>query len=86
MAPGLAAPAPPSTDNISPEGRARVTLRLNEARHFRLKLAGAHMQQSLQEILTAALDHYLDQVGPEILREGCVCIGADAENGRDNGR
>jgi hypothetical protein len=68
------------------EDRARVTLRLDEARHFRLKLASAHMQQSLQEILNAALDHYLDQVGPEILRDGCVCIGVDAANGRKTGR
>lgn len=73
-------------DTGTSEDRARVTLRLNEARHFRLKLASAHMQQSLQEILTTALDHYLDQVGPEILREGCICLAAGTENRRENGR
>jgi hypothetical protein len=73
-------------DTGTSEDRARVTLWLNEARHFRLKLASAHMQQSLQEILTTALDHYLDQVGPEILREGCICLATGAENRRNNGR
>jgi hypothetical protein len=39
---------------------ARLTLRLDERRHLRLKLTAAHLQQSLQAILIEALDRYLD--------------------------
>lgn len=63
--------------------RARVTLRLDEARHLRLKLAAAHLQKSLQEILTVALDRYLEQVAPEILRNNCVCLAT--REGRSEG-
>jgi hypothetical protein len=56
--------------------RARLTLRLDETRHLRLKLTSAHLQRSLQEILTEALDRYLDQVSPEMLSSNCVCLKA----------
>lgn len=62
------------------EGRARLTLRLDETRHLRLKLTSAHLQRSLQEILTEALDRYLDQVSPEMLSSNCMCLAARVRN------
>lgn len=55
---------------------ARLTLRLDEQRHLRLKLTAAHLQQSLQAVLSEALDRYLDQVSPEMLSTNCVCLAA----------
>lgn len=83
-----AAGVPRAKDGSDDDGgdgteRARVTLRLDEARHLRLKLAAAHLQKSLQEILTTALDRYLDQVAPEILRSNCVCLAAREGRGQD---
>ena len=40
-------------------GRARISLRLDPARHRRLRLASVHLDASIQDILTAALDAYL---------------------------
>ena len=48
-------------------GRVRVTMRVDSERHFRLKLVAAHLNQSTQDILTAALDAYLDQVAPAVI-------------------
>lgn len=71
------AAAPGQTDGIVRDGeRARVTLRLDEQRHLRLKLTAAHLQQSLQELMTEALDRYLDQVGPQMLSSNCTCLAA----------
>ncbi|MDZ7711811.1 MAG: hypothetical protein U5L06_01215 [Rhodovibrio sp.] len=57
-----------------PRARARVSLRLDEARHRRLRLAAIHLDASLQQILTHALDRYLAQVAPDCpcMRPGCV--------------
>ncbi len=74
------APAPCATraharDNAPATGdRARVTLRLDATRHLRLKLAAAHLQQSLQDVLTDALDGHLDRVVPGLLGESCACF------------
>lgn len=57
---------PPAGD---PRSRARVSLRLDDARHRRLRLAAIHLDASLQQVLTAALDHYLAQVTPD-----CPCM------------
>ena len=56
------------------DGRSRVPLRLDEMRHRRLRLAGAHLHLSAQALLLAALDHYLDRVVPGKLAEGCPCL------------
>lgn len=56
--------------------RARITLRLDETRHLRLKLTAAHLNRSLQDITTEALDRYLDQMSPEILANDCACLAA----------
>ncbi|MGE0652836.1 MAG: hypothetical protein AB7P12_13975 [Alphaproteobacteria bacterium] len=56
----------------------RMTFRLDEARHLRLRLAAAHLQRSRQDVLTEALDRFLDQISPEILSNNCVCLTARA--------
>ena len=57
-----------------PSARVRLTIRLNETRHMRIKLASAHLKRSLQDIMTEAVDRYLDQVAPEMLSSNCVCL------------
>jgi hypothetical protein len=65
--PAAAGPETPATD---PRSRARVSLRLDDGRHRRLRLAAIHLDASLQQILTHALDQYLAQVAPD-----CPCMG-----------
>jgi len=66
-APRPGRPAPPAKD------RRRITLRLDAERHMRLKLAAAHLELSLQDILIAALDAYLAREAP------CACLAAEPE-------
>lgn len=54
--------------------RARVSLRLDRDRHLKLKLTAAHLDSSLQDLLIEALDRYLEQIGPEVLRSDCACL------------
>ena len=62
-------------DPPPPHGeRARVSVRLDRDRHLKLKLAAAHLQGSLQDVITDALDQYLDQIGPEVLQGDCNCL------------
>lgn len=62
---------PPSTQ----AGRTRVSVRLDRERHLKLKLTAAHLQRTLQDVITDALDRYLEQLGPEVLRTDCACLG-----------
>lgn len=41
-------------------GKSAFTLRLDEARHLRLRLMGAHRHRSAQSLVTEALDRFLD--------------------------
>ena len=66
----VAVGGPPPTES----GRARVSVRLDRERHLKLKLTAAHLQSSLQDIFTDALDRYLEQIGPEVLRNDCACL------------
>ena len=52
VVPAVAGGGPPSTDS----GRTRVSIRLDRERHLKLKLTAAHLQSSLQDIITGALD------------------------------
>ena len=61
----------------------RMTFRLDEVRHLRLRLAAAHLQRSRQDVLTEALDRFLDQISPEILANNCVCLTAHARGRGD---
>ena len=40
-------------------GKSAFTLRLDEARHLRLRLMGAHRHRSAQSLVTEALDRFL---------------------------
>ena len=63
---------PVTTDDRAPV--AKLTLRLDRERHLKLKLAAAHLRRSAQEILTNALDQYLDDVIPTCVESGCQCL------------
>jgi hypothetical protein len=55
----------PVLDNLN---RKKLSLRLDRVRHFRLKLVAYHLGISAQELLTRALDGYIEQVAPEMAR------------------
>jgi hypothetical protein len=58
------------------EHRRRITLRLDPTRHRRLKLAAAHLNASLQDLVIAALDSHLMRVAPGLAAGGCACLGS----------
>jgi hypothetical protein len=62
--------------DATPRGPAvRLTFRLDDARHTRMKLALAHLHLSGQGLVLAALDHYLERVVPTLVGEQCACLG-----------
>jgi hypothetical protein len=65
------------------EGITRMTLRLNTARHLRLRLAAAHLGRSHHALAIAAIDHYIDNVLPLLLAGRCACLeqGRASEGG-----
>ena len=72
LAPLVTAPAPRAQKpDVPAKDRRRLTLRLDPDRHMRLKLAAAHLDRSLQDILIAALDAHLAREAP------CPCLGSD---------
>lgn len=66
---------PPSTDGEA--ARMRLSVRLDRDRHLKLRLTAAHLESSLQDIMVEALDRYLEQLGPEVLRNDCACLGVN---------
>jgi hypothetical protein len=48
--------------------RKKLSLRLDRVRHFRLKLVAYHLGISAQELMTRALENYIEQVAPEMAR------------------
>ncbi|WP_147274928.1 hypothetical protein [Ferruginivarius sediminum] len=66
--------APPQEPPAAGGERARISLRLDPERHRRLRLAAAHLDCSLQDLLIAALDEHLSG-----LRLGCACFREGAE-------
>lgn len=56
------------------KGRIKLSLRLEEEQHLRLKLAAAHLRQSSQAILLAALDDYLSRFASDIRGGDCSCL------------
>jgi hypothetical protein len=69
LAPPIVKPAPrPEKPEVPAKDRRRLTLRLDPERHVRLKLAAAHLDLSLQDILIAALDAHLAREAP------CPCL------------
>jgi hypothetical protein len=54
--------------------RTRISLRLDDDRHLKLKLTAAHLHKKLQDVVIAALDGYFDQVGPAVMNGQCACL------------
>jgi predicted transcriptional regulator len=59
--------------------RVAMTLRLDSARHLRLRVLSAHVNRSSQDILTEALDNYLDKFADMPEMRQCDCLRAEAE-------
>jgi hypothetical protein len=57
-----------------PDLRPRVTLRLDEEQHRRVRIAAVHLRKRAQLVMVAALDHYLEHVVPTLLVETCRCL------------
>ncbi|MFQ5958338.1 MAG: hypothetical protein ACE5LF_03120 [Alphaproteobacteria bacterium] len=55
--------------------RVALTLRLDPERHLRLKIFAAYAQRSIQNVLSCALDDYLDLVAATAGQD-CACLGA----------
>lgn len=51
-----------ATANASAKGKIAFTLRLDSERHLRLRLASALVHQSAQQLVTAALDSFLQSI------------------------
>ena len=56
------------------DGRRRVSIRLDEAQHRRLRLAAAHLRKSVHAVLLDALEHYLDRIVPGSADPSCACL------------
>jgi hypothetical protein len=56
------------------DGLTRVSLRINSARHLRLRLAAAQLGLSNHGMMVAAIDHYLDNVLPMLMAGRCACL------------
>ncbi len=67
-----AAPFADATPRRDKSDRVRVTMRIDPERHFRLKLVAAHLNQSTQDVLSVALDSYLDQVAPAVINSAAA--------------
>lgn len=72
-----------------PGERARISIRLDHDRHLRLRIAAAHLDRSLQDIMTDALDRYLDEAAPDVAGGNCECLAmgsmpAPGSSGGDN--
>ena len=62
----------------SSDAPRQVALTLDPTRHRRLRLAAAHLDQTEDALMVAALDHYLDRVVSVLLDGRCACL----EDGR----
>jgi hypothetical protein len=56
------------------DGRTRLSLRVDDERLRRIRLAAAHLGGNGQSLLIAALDHYLDRVMPVLINGPCPCL------------
>jgi hypothetical protein len=69
------APRRPSRD---PNAPVRVSLKLDRPRQQHLRLAAAKLGISNQELLLAALDHYLRSEVPTQIADACCCLKTPA--------
>ncbi len=58
------------------KARAKLSVRLDQGRHLRLKLAAAHLRRSSQAIMLDALDAYLSTIEPTT-DGNCPCLSDD---------
>ena len=61
-----------------PNAPVRVSVKLDRARRQHLQLAAAKLGVSNQDLLLAALDHYLRSEVPAQIAEPCPCLKAAA--------
>ena len=73
-APGAAASPKRRRNERLLDLRTRISLRLDPDRYLKLKLSSAHLHQNLQEVLIAALDSYLEKMGPTLNHGNCACL------------
>jgi hypothetical protein len=66
---GLRNVLPPPHERQALPHRRAVSVRLDDARYLRLKLAGWHFHRTSQDILTRALDLYLTAIGAEEVQD-----------------
>jgi hypothetical protein len=66
---------PPS----KPGKSAKVSLRLDDERHRKLRLVSVHQHLSGQQILLAALDAYLAKCAGTLMDGNCVCLTRAAD-------
>ena len=76
------APAAQHAADESGDPLRHITLPLDPTRHRRLRLAAAHLDQTEDALMIAALDHYLDRVVSVLLDGRCACL----EEGRTHGQ
>ena len=69
-----AATAAPHAAGESSDAPRQVMLPLDLSRHRRLRLAAAHLDQTEDALIVAALDHYLDRVVSALLDGRCACL------------
>jgi hypothetical protein len=70
--------APRTASAELPRRGVKVSLRLDEERHLKLRLAAAHQHRSGQEILLAALDAYLKTCAVSAMDGSCACLKRSA--------
>jgi hypothetical protein len=80
-APDAPGPAAPTAAIEGGDALRHVSLALDATRHRRLRLAAAHLDQTEDALMIAALDHYLDRVVSALLDGRCACL----EEGRTTG-
>lgn len=66
-----------NTTTAAKSRRVALTLRLDPARHLQLRLLAAHRQMSSQDLLTAALDQYLEDHRCASGLQHCACLAGN---------
>ena len=74
-APVEVAPAPAKARRRArKDSRTRLTVRVEADTYLQLKLVSAHRRDSLQKVLTKAVEFYLDEVSPSVCEKKCACL------------
>lgn len=62
----------------TPRRSKRVTLRMDPDHYLRARIAAAHLGMSVQRLMLAAIDTYLNEVGSVACDAGCACLAQEA--------